>query len=152
MQVCGRSVKKTGRNRNNWRLVIGMPMASYGAAIIVSSRFVSGLCLFLVRPPRPLCRPRRETTLHGNLRSIKLYDCARAPGDVSSLFGLEKILAAVTTQHLRRIDCFRSPIQCGGRWITNFLLSLSHWRVWPRRVALQLPLKGSNHQSTYFLL
>lgn len=38
MQACGRAVK-TGRNRNDWRLLIGVPMPRYGAIIIVSRRF-----------------------------------------------------------------------------------------------------------------
>lgn len=38
MQACGRAVK-TGRNRNDWRLLIGVPTPRYGAIIIVSRRF-----------------------------------------------------------------------------------------------------------------
>lgn len=87
-RLCGRSVK-TGRNRD-WRLVMGMPTASYGAAIIVSSRFVS-LSLFLSLSPF-LSLSTHVSTLgiflrssyllagrcaakRRNLISIKFYDC-----------------------------------------------------------------------------
>lgn len=40
MQGCGRAVK-TRRNRNDWRLLIGVPTPRYGAIIIVSRRFVT---------------------------------------------------------------------------------------------------------------
>lgn len=81
-RLCGRSVK-TGRNRD-WRLVMGMPTASYGAAIIVSSRFVSlSLSLSLSTHVSTLGIFLRSSYLlagrcaakRRNLISIKFYDC-----------------------------------------------------------------------------
>lgn len=96
MQGC-RSGVKTGRNRNNWRLVIGMPTGSYSEAIHnCFFAFRKPLYLFLLSFDRVLFSFGAETARwyaaeRCNLICIKFYDCPESVAQRRDAFRHEMV-------------------------------------------------------------